>query len=211
MVHINTHIVNEVKRHDNYFIQQRDRLGRLGLSSLQKITTVFRMLAYGVPADSTDKYIKIRESTAIESMKRFCRAVMEVFREHYLRSPNAVDVTRLLQIGEKRGFPGMLWRRYSGRSGSPTIILEALMVYTLNGLLLNKKHAGRMLNVQLEFSRFWNKHVLHDIMSVYIIMHIMIVQDERNVHADIDNWREAPAFEVEMAVDENTRFQQFLA
>ncbi|KAL5857857.1 hypothetical protein ACOSQ3_005315 [Xanthoceras sorbifolium] len=60
-------------------------------------------------------------------------------------------------------------------------------------------------------ARFWNKHVLHDIMSSCIIMHNMIVEDERDVDADIDNWREAPAPEVDMAVDENTRFQQFLA
>ncbi|KAL5754076.1 hypothetical protein ACOSP7_022296 [Xanthoceras sorbifolium] len=61
---------------------------------LQKIIVVFQMLAYGVLTDSTDEYIKIEESIAIESMKRFCRAVMKVFGEHYLRSPNADDVAR---------------------------------------------------------------------------------------------------------------------
>ncbi|XP_042386909.1 uncharacterized protein LOC121978664 [Zingiber officinale] len=83
--------------------QRRDGLGRLGLSSLQKITTAFRILAYGVPVDATDEYIKIRESTAIESVKRFCHAVVEVFGGQYLRSPNAHDVARLLHIGELRG------------------------------------------------------------------------------------------------------------
>ena len=66
------------------------------------------MLAYGLPADATDEYIKIGESTTIESLKRFCRAVVEVFAERYLRSPNANDVARLLHVGEQRGFPGML-------------------------------------------------------------------------------------------------------
>ncbi|KAL5739605.1 hypothetical protein ACOSQ2_028785 [Xanthoceras sorbifolium] len=243
-------IANEVER-------------RLGLSSFQKITSVFRMLAYGVPADSTDEYIKIGESTAIESMKRFCRAVVEVFGERYLRSPNAYDVARLLQIGEERGFPGMLgsldcmhwkWKncptawagQYSRRSGSPTIILEAYntgyylansiypkwstLVQTIHDLRGPKKSLFAMKQeacrkdverafgvLQSRFAivkgpaRFWNKHVLHDIMSSCIIMHNMIVEDERDVDADIDNWREAPAPEVDMAVDENTRFQQFLA
>ncbi|XP_042467690.1 uncharacterized protein LOC122050887 [Zingiber officinale] len=100
-------ICDVVTNHDNYFIQRRDGLGRLGLSSLQKITAVFRILAYGVPADATDEYIKIGESIAIESMKRFCRAVVEVFGEQYLRSPNAHDVARLLHIGELWGFPGI--------------------------------------------------------------------------------------------------------
>ncbi|KAL5745466.1 hypothetical protein ACOSP7_026612 [Xanthoceras sorbifolium] len=97
----------ENPRYNELMFRRRFRMGRslflrianevecrLGLSSLQKITSVFRMLAYGVPADSTDEYIKIGESTAIESMKRFCRAVVEVFGERYLRSPNAYDVAR---------------------------------------------------------------------------------------------------------------------
>ncbi|KAK2648984.1 hypothetical protein Ddye_016473 [Dipteronia dyeriana] len=37
------------------------------------------MLAYGCPVDDTDEYIKIGESTTIESMKRFCRAIVEEF------------------------------------------------------------------------------------------------------------------------------------
>ncbi|KAL8112937.1 hypothetical protein AgCh_020306 [Apium graveolens] len=79
------------------------------------------MLAYGVPADATDEYIKIGELTTIESLKRFCRAVIEVFRQQYLRSPNAEDVARLLHIGQ-----------YTDRSGHPTIILEIVADYDLS-------------------------------------------------------------------------------
>ncbi|KAK2662951.1 hypothetical protein Ddye_001525 [Dipteronia dyeriana] len=101
-------IVEKVEARDNYFMQQRDSVGRLDLSVLQKITAVFRMLAYGCPADATDEYIKIGESTTIESLKRFCRAVVKEFAGEYLRSPNATDVARLLHIGKDHGFPGML-------------------------------------------------------------------------------------------------------
>ena len=101
-------IVNKVETRDNYFVQRRDSVGRLGLSTLQKITAVFQMLSYGLPADATDEYIKIGESTTIESLKRFYRAVVEEFKDEYLRSPNATDVARLLRIGKERGFPGML-------------------------------------------------------------------------------------------------------
>ncbi|KAK3205450.1 hypothetical protein Dsin_019496 [Dipteronia sinensis] len=141
-------IVEKVEACDNYFVQRRDSVGRLGLSVLQKITAVFRMLAYGCPADATDEYIKIRESTTIESLKRFYRAVVEEFTGEYLRSPNATDVARLFRIGKDRGFLGMLgsldcmhwkWKncptawagQYVGRSGSPTIILEAVADYDL--------------------------------------------------------------------------------
>ncbi|KAK9137520.1 hypothetical protein Sjap_008114 [Stephania japonica] len=141
-------IVDAVKSRDNYFQQGRDGVGKLGLSTLQKVTAAFRMLAYGLPADAIDEYLKIGESTAIESIKRFCCAVMEIFSYRYLREPNANDIARLLYIGQQRGFPGMLgsldcmhwkWKncptawagQYTGRSGSPTIILEAVADYDL--------------------------------------------------------------------------------
>ena len=141
-------IVDAVKSHDNYFQQRCDGLGRLGLSTLQKITVVFRMLAYGVPADATDEYVKIGESTAIQSLKRFFRAIVELFAEQYLRTPTANDIARLLYIGEHRGFPGMLgsldcmhwkWKncptswagQYRGRHESSTIILETVADYDL--------------------------------------------------------------------------------
>ncbi|XP_020262358.1 uncharacterized protein LOC109838318 [Asparagus officinalis] len=101
-------IVDAVREHDNYFIQKVDGVGRLGLSTLQKVTAVFRMLAYGAPADSTDEYVRIGESTIIKCLKRFCRAIVEVYGDEYLRSPNTDDVARLLQKGEERGFLGML-------------------------------------------------------------------------------------------------------
>ncbi|XP_062118547.1 uncharacterized protein LOC133832185 [Humulus lupulus] len=78
------HIFDAIQGHDNYFVQRRDGIGKLGLSGLQKVTTVFLMLTYGVPADATDEYIKIRESTALESLKQFCRAFVEVFGACYL-------------------------------------------------------------------------------------------------------------------------------
>ena len=78
------------------------------MSSLQKITTAYRILAYGTPTDSMDEYIRIGESTTIESLRRFVKAVITMFSNHYLRSPNNIDITRLLQTGEQRDFPGML-------------------------------------------------------------------------------------------------------
>ncbi|XP_073024334.1 uncharacterized protein [Primulina eburnea] len=125
-------IMTSIQEQDNYFVQKADALGRPGLKPYQKITAAMRILAYGVGADATDEYIKIGESTAIES----------------LRSPNAEDIERLLHIGKQRGFSGMLgsldcmhwgWKncptawagQYTGRSGRPTIILEAVADYDM--------------------------------------------------------------------------------
>ena len=41
-------------------------------------------------------------------------------------------------------------------------------------------------------------------------MHNMIVEDEHDIHAPTVDGREALAPEVEMAVDENARFENFL-
>ncbi|XP_073153988.1 uncharacterized protein [Henckelia pumila] len=99
------HIVDAVQNHDSYFVQRRNAAGKLGLTTLQKVTAAFRILTYALPADATDEYIKIGESTAIECVKRFCRAIVEIFKGQYLRSPTANDIARLLHIGEQRGFP----------------------------------------------------------------------------------------------------------
>ncbi|XP_020271505.1 uncharacterized protein LOC109846668 [Asparagus officinalis] len=97
-------IVKAVREHDNFFVQKMDGVGNFGLSTLQKVTTAFHMMAYGTLADSTDEYIRIGEPTAIVCLKRFSRAIVEVYGDEYLRTPNVDDVARLLQKGEERVF-----------------------------------------------------------------------------------------------------------
>ncbi|XP_065616857.1 uncharacterized protein LOC111991628 [Quercus suber] len=78
----------KVEAHEPYFIQKRNAAKKLGLSPLQKMTTALRMLTYRVAADFMDEYVRIAESTAITSMKKFVAAVAAIFSEEYLRSPN---------------------------------------------------------------------------------------------------------------------------
>ena len=59
-------------------------------------------------------------------------------------------------------------------------------------------------------ARFWDKNELHDIMTTCIIMHNMIVDDERNVNAPIEDCVEAPITNIEY-IDDDTRCQQFLS
>jgi hypothetical protein len=42
-------IVQAIEQHDNYFEQKSDRVGHLGLSSLQKITATFLCLVIEYP------------------------------------------------------------------------------------------------------------------------------------------------------------------
>jgi hypothetical protein len=89
-------IVYVVRRFDNYFICKKDCNGMVDFSSLQKYTAALRMLAYGAPGDSQDDYIHMVESTAMECMSRFCRAVVLVFGSDYLRTPNEEYTARIL-------------------------------------------------------------------------------------------------------------------
>jgi len=97
-----------VEAHNPYFKQKTNALGVLGLSCLQKVTAAHRILAYSIPADLTDEYLRIRETITIESLRAFVKAIVEFFDDWYLRAPNETDICRLLSIGKQRGFPGML-------------------------------------------------------------------------------------------------------
>ncbi|XP_020255247.1 uncharacterized protein LOC109832226 [Asparagus officinalis] len=252
-------IVDAVKDYDYYFQQQSDGLGRMRLSPLQKVTVVFRMLAYGLPVNTTDEYVKI---------------------ERYLRTPNANDIARLLYIG-RSGSPTIIleivadydlwiWYAYFGMSDTNNDInvLESSNLffnlaqciappahYVIQGKEYNMgyyladgiypkwativqtiqqpqskkknyfamKHEACRKDVERAFgvlqsrfaivagsARFWKKHVLHDIMTACIIMHNMIIEDERDVYAPIQEVREAPIPEVDIVADETTRFTQFI-
>jgi hypothetical protein len=66
------------------------------------------MLAYGCSADSLDEDVRMGETTIIESLKHFVRAVVAVFGPQYLRRPTEADIARILPLAEQRGFPSML-------------------------------------------------------------------------------------------------------
>jgi hypothetical protein len=135
-------ILNGVRAHDDYFTARSDATGKLGFTSYQKCSAA-HMLAYGVAGDLIDKYLRMSESTCLESMYKFCRAVIAVFGTVYLREPTVEDTARLLSINEERGFPGMIgsiecmhweWKdclfawqgQYSGYFEGCTGILEAV-------------------------------------------------------------------------------------
>ncbi|XP_073363602.1 uncharacterized protein [Aegilops tauschii subsp. strangulata] len=83
-------------------------LGKLGFSSYQKCTAAIRMLAYGIPGNLVDEYVRMSEFTCLLSLYNFCKVVMAVFGPEYLRQPNAADTKRLLASNAVRGFSGML-------------------------------------------------------------------------------------------------------
>ncbi|KAK1645871.1 hypothetical protein QYE76_063676 [Lolium multiflorum] len=101
-------IVYALRDYDSYFRCKLDCTNMAVFSAFQKCTMVMRMLAYGAPGDAADDYLRMAESTALQSFYRFCRAVIAVFGDIYLRSPTVEDTARILAFNEARGFPEML-------------------------------------------------------------------------------------------------------
>ncbi|XP_057787249.1 uncharacterized protein LOC131004558 [Salvia miltiorrhiza] len=141
-------IVEAVTANDEFFQQRRDATGIVGLSSLQKCTGAMRVLAYGTSSDVVDEYLRMSSSSTRDALVHFVEGVISCFGGTYLRRPNEQDLARLLYVGEQRGFPGMIgsidcmrweWKncpnawagQYTGRSGKPTVILEAVASYDL--------------------------------------------------------------------------------
>jgi hypothetical protein len=101
------------------------------------------MLCYGLCVDATDEYYKTSESTAMESLKRFCVAIRVEFGDYHLRQPTQADFEKQLAINADRGFPSMFasldcmhyeWKNcpvawqgdFGDRHGKKSIILEAI-------------------------------------------------------------------------------------
>jgi hypothetical protein len=61
-------ILNGVRDYDDYFEAKYDCTGKIGFSSYQKCSAAVRQLAYGVPGDLIDDYIRMSESTCHEAM-----------------------------------------------------------------------------------------------------------------------------------------------
>jgi hypothetical protein len=106
------------------------------------------MLSYGAPTDAQDDYLRMSESTAIECMYKFCRAMVGHFGKNYLRGPTEAKIARLMAQNAARGFPGMLgsidcmhwsWKNYpfawqglyKGCHGYCSVVLEAVADYNL--------------------------------------------------------------------------------
>jgi hypothetical protein len=55
-------ILNGVRYYDDYFEAKYDCTGKIGFSSYQKCSVAIRQLAYGVPGDLIDDYMRMSES-----------------------------------------------------------------------------------------------------------------------------------------------------
>ncbi|XP_038704728.1 uncharacterized protein LOC120000674 [Tripterygium wilfordii] len=195
--------------------------------------------------DKVDEFIKIRDSTEKETLLKFCKNVIQLYTEQYLRSPNMYDTQQLMNENAQRGFLGMLgsfdcmhweWhggmtraihRKRGGHTPNMQFIVNSHVHHTSYYLIDGKypqyatlmqsishphtaqdkvfaraqesvctdvERAFGVLQARWGFTRgpvtFYDTVDLRRIMMTCIILHNMIIEDER--HIDIDPWVPPP-------------------
>ncbi|XP_061999153.1 uncharacterized protein LOC133716457 [Rosa rugosa] len=209
-------MLKHVQTANPYFRQSQDCAGRLGFSPHQKLTCALRMLATACSADSLDESFRMPESTAIENLSRFCRTIVTIYQERYLRAPTTEDLDKLLQRAERRGFPRMIGSLDCEApqlnyhvNGTPyefgyyladgiypkwVTLVQSIKhpendveVYFSTKQEVYRKDVERAFGIlQARFAiirqpaRGWERESLSTIMLACIILHNMIVKDERD-------------------------------
>ena len=87
---------------------RRSAFEEISVSPLVKCIAVVRVLAFGCSAEATYDYVFIGEDTILEAVRRFTKAVLEIFRPEYLREPHDEDAERLLGSINFASFFGFL-------------------------------------------------------------------------------------------------------
>ena len=130
----------------HFLARRRNAAGLIGFSAYKK-SAAMRVIAYGVPADYADEYLRIGEDTITKCVCVFAKTMIRVFTQQYLWAPNEEDTKMLMAMSEARGWPGMLgsvdcmhWRwkncpmacagQYTGHKRKPTIVLTWSMDLT---------------------------------------------------------------------------------
>ncbi|XP_047949255.1 uncharacterized protein LOC125195101 [Salvia hispanica] len=130
-----------------------------------------------------DEYLHVGDTTGGKCLKKFCKLVVEPFSDTYLRRPTAMIAQSLMRMHETvHGFPEML--------GS--IDYDQFAQFVRGESCLRQSGESARKDVERAFgvlqsrwailkgpTRFWYKEVIADVMYACIIMHNMIVEQER--------------------------------
>ncbi|GJW73312.1 retrovirus-related pol polyprotein from transposon TNT 1-94 [Tanacetum coccineum] len=114
--------------HDR-LVMAYDCTGQRSISALMKCTSAIRQMAYGTVPDALDEYLQMGATTACDSLRIFCKFIMNLYGEEFLRKPTYTNMEKLYAYhNEKHGFPRMLgsidssndlwiWHAFFGVSG----------------------------------------------------------------------------------------------
>ncbi|XP_071741404.1 uncharacterized protein [Rutidosis leptorrhynchoides] len=128
-----------------YFHLRVDARGKLSISTYLKITAALRQLAYGDTPDLFNEYLQMSARTSRESLMHFCKCIIDLYKDEYMREPTTENIKRLYEAHEDvHGLLGSIdcmhwaWGRCPvawkgqftrGDHKVPTIMLEAVASY----------------------------------------------------------------------------------
>jgi hypothetical protein len=138
-------------RTDPFFTEQQDVCGRFKISPLVKVLMALKLIAYGCSPSAFQDYFQMSETTARLCLLKFCRIVStdESVTSIFARRMTRADARRVSALHEaQHGAAGMIgsldcmhvgWKNcpvawqgsQMGKSGKPTIVLEAVADYNL--------------------------------------------------------------------------------
>ncbi|GKA73760.1 ALP1-like protein [Tanacetum coccineum] len=101
---------SEHSQYDEATFRMRFRMIRKLFTNIgRKCTSAILQMAYGAVPDALDEYLQMGATTARKSLQLFCKAIMELYGEQFLRKLTNTDMEKLYAYHEeKHGFPGML-------------------------------------------------------------------------------------------------------
>nr|XP_043611457.1 uncharacterized protein LOC122583083 [Erigeron canadensis] len=98
--------IEPLPKHFQFFHKSpTDASGRPGFNIFQKCTSAIRQLAYSFKADALDEYLQMAQDTGYQCLNAFCKCVIHLYRDEYLRRPTEADIERLTaKHAEVHGF-----------------------------------------------------------------------------------------------------------
>ncbi|XP_020262269.1 uncharacterized protein LOC109838223 [Asparagus officinalis] len=155
-------------------MQKRDATGKLGLSTLQKVIAAHRILAYGTSVDATEEYIRIgsnNDINVLQSSNLFDKLAHGIAPPaNYTIFGKDYDTCYYLADG--------IYPKW------PTLVQTIAQPQGPKKQYFAAMQEGYRKDMERAFGVLQDKRVLHDIMTACVILHNMIVVDEREEELD---------------------------
>ena len=90
------------------FMGLKDAAGRTGPSSLQRMVSVTRQLAYGSGADREAEYTGVEKDLGRKFLYGFCKFIVRFYGPKFLGRWDQTEMEKEMAVNESRGFPRML-------------------------------------------------------------------------------------------------------